>query len=69
MRTYATSAPYEATPSAQIRTSRQTNPQVRALQRNGTHHSDKSQVSPLLANVYLDRIDRVWAVRELGVLV
>ena len=44
VRTYATNAPYEARPSAQIRTSCPINLQVTALQRRGTHHSDKSQV-------------------------
>jgi hypothetical protein len=43
VRTYATSAPYEATTSAHIRTSRPTNSQVTALQSHRTHHSDKCQ--------------------------
>jgi hypothetical protein len=44
VRTYATPAPYGATPSAQIRTSHKTNPQVTPLQRRQTRRSDKSQV-------------------------
>jgi hypothetical protein len=43
-RTYATNAPYEATASAQIRTSHTANSQVIAVQSRGTSHSDKSQV-------------------------
>ena len=43
VRTYATTAPYGPTPSAQIRTSREPNHQVTALQDRESHHSDKSQ--------------------------
>jgi len=45
VRTYATTAPYGPTPSAQIRTSREPNPQVTALQDRESRHSDKSQVT------------------------
>ena len=40
----ATSAPQGATPSAQIRASHRTNPQVTELRCSQTRHSDKSQV-------------------------
>jgi hypothetical protein len=45
VRTYATTAPYEAPASAQIRTSKTTNQHVTALQNRQTRNSDKSQVS------------------------
>ncbi len=44
VRTYATSAPYEATASAQIRTSTTPNLKVNDLQSRRTRNSDKSQV-------------------------
>lgn len=44
VRTYATTAPYDPTPSAQIRTSREPNYQVTALQNRKSRQSDKSQV-------------------------
>jgi len=46
VRTYATSAPYGAKPSAPIRTSDPTNPQVTELRCSQIRHSDKSQVIP-----------------------
>jgi len=43
VRTYATQAPYDPTPSAQIRTKIRLHPQVTALQGRLTRNGDKSQ--------------------------
>jgi len=45
VRTYATTAPYDPAPSAQIRTGQAPNHQVTALRHHGTRNSDKSQVT------------------------
>jgi retron-type reverse transcriptase len=40
-----------------------------SLTRSASGTPQGGVVSPLLANVYLHRVDRVWDVREHGVLV
>jgi hypothetical protein len=45
VRTYATTAPHDPTTSTQIRTSREPNHQLTALQDRESRHSDKSQVT------------------------
>jgi hypothetical protein len=55
VRTYATTAPYEAPASAQIRTSNTTNQHVTALQNRQTRNSDKSQETALQVSLVFRR--------------